>query len=367
MELAKPRALFGDAKTVSTSVALNTGVISNNVVQSFASPVHAPANIIPVRTVMDIVNFGASSAEKTSQFNDKILEESKASDVPMFEGKVVNILLLAKGVNLQEPTSVGFFGNLSKTIAKHREEVKSKFTSLSSQINNVVNEMATLTNTLTDRNNMLEQLYELNMKEYYSLEDHIAYGNQVLVEKRTELEHLKSTLLPSDLAGAQDLTDKQAFINRLEKRIDTLTRIKMTAIQTAPFIRLIQDNNLLLIEKFGDLTTMTIPAWKKQIALYLSLGDQKKGVEVANAIDDATNAFMRANSDALKQNTIDVYTASQRSVVDIDTLQYVQDNLIETLTAVSDISKQGQIDRAEGQKQMAAMQQVYLELSTGKA
>lgn len=344
----------------------NTATLDNaRDLLAVAQQVKLPTAIAPLNTAIDVVNFGADAADTVTKFNDDILAEVKTSSLPGFETNVINVLTLAKGITIPSNQDAGgLFNKIKNTFINSREQLLSKFTNVSEQIDNVTDEMSKLTVTLRDRNVMLEGLYTHNMEEYDRLEMYIDQGEAIISEKQAEVAELKATLVADDLQLAQVINDKASFINRLEKRVDSLKRIQLVAIQTAPFIRLIQDNNLLLIEKFGDLTTLTIPSWKKQFMLSLSLNDQRKGVAVANAIDDATNALMKMNSDLLKQNTVDVYQASQRSVVDIDTLQYVQNNLIETLSSVATITKEGQVARATAQKEIEAMKHKYLQLAT---
>jgi uncharacterized protein YaaN involved in tellurite resistance len=339
----------------------------------FNTTVVSQSNIVPVNkvptlfnTATDIINYGADASAAVTKYNDSILSEINTSELPMFESSVINVLSIAKGITL--PTDLenkgNFLTSLVNRIVNTREQVISKFTDLSSQIDKVVGEMDALSTKLTERNTMLDQLYVHNMNEYDNLEKCIITLESEIQYHQAALSEMKQQYSGDDVKQGQLINDKTAFIIRFEKRIDALKRIQLIAINTAPFIRLIQDNNLLLVEKFNDLTTLTIPAWKKQIMLYVSLSDQRKGVKVANAIDDATNALMRSNSDMLKQNTVDVYRASQRAVVDTETLQYVQDNLIATLTSVADITTEGRKSRQDAAVAIEKMKTEYMALAS---
>lgn len=321
-------------------------------------------NGVSISTAMDILNYGADAVTKAATLSDKILAENKGSDLPIFETNVITVLSIAKGIDLSQGADSGnFLTKMLNSAARSREKLVNKFTSLSTQIDNILGEIQQTSTKLVTRNQILDKMYEENLAEYNKLQQYIDAGTEFLNIKKEELERAK-VLAANDMAEIQNVNDSQAFVDRLEKRLDTLKVMQTVTMQTSPVIRLIQQNNLLLVEKFGDLTNLTIPAWKKQVVLSLSLSDQKQGVQLANAIDDATNAFMISNSNLLNQNTKDVYKASQRSVVDISTLQHVQSNLISTLTDIATITKDGKEARAQAQRQMLEMKQQYVNLAT---
>ena len=329
---------------------------------------HAPAvttSMPALNKISDLATYATDATTKISKFNDDILNEIKTSELDIFEEKVTDVLTLAKGFSLpKEKEDAGFLSNLLNKAAHNREKLMNKFTSVREQIENVSGQMATLVQTYKGRNETLDQMYELNMEEYDNLERYIKHAESVLHEKNAEADAFRATLTPGDMLAVQQFNDMQSFINRLEKMIDNRKRIQMLAIQTAPDIRRIQDNNYLLIEKFGDLETLALPAWKKNFTLYLCAKDQRKGVNVANAIDDATNDFLRATSDILNENSVDVYRASQRSVVDIETLEYVQNNMISSFNSIKTITAEGQQARKDAALKMEEMKKTYLALAT---
>ena len=315
--------------------------------------------------ISDLAVYATDATAKISKFNDEILSEIKTSELDVFEEHVTEVLTLAKGFTLpKEKEDTGFFSGLLNKAAHNREKLMGKFTSVRDQIENVSTQMSTLVQTYMNRNETLDQMYQLNMEEYDNLEQYIKHAESVLKEKNAEANAFKAAITPGDMLAAQQFNDMQSFINRLEKMIDNRKRIQMLAIQTAPDIRRIQDNNYLLIEKFGDLETLALPAWKKNFTLYLCAKDQRKGVNVANAIDDATNDFLKATSDILNENSVDIYRASQRSVVDIETLEYVQNNMIASFNSIKTITAEGQQARKDAAIKMEKMKQTYLELAT---
>ncbi len=142
----------------------------------------------------------------------------------------------------------------------------------------------------------------------------------------------------------------------LEKRTHDLQILQQSAIQTMPMIRIIQANNSALVDKFYAVKNITLPAWKNQISLAISLQEQKNSVALANSIDDATNDLLRKNADLLRQNSVDTARANQRSVIDIETLEHVQNQLIETVKDVIQINNEGKQKRSEATIKIKALQ-----------
>ncbi|MBK8327240.1 MAG: toxic anion resistance protein [Moraxellaceae bacterium] len=134
-----------------------------------------------------------------------------------------------------------------------------------------------------------------------------------------------------------------------------LRTMQVVAVQTAPMIRMVQNNNQLLIDKFRNLEELTIPSWKKQFTLAVALIEQQKAVELTQKIDDTTNDLMRRNAELLKQNSVNTARANQRAVVDIETLEYVQQTLISTIEEVEQIQRDGEQSRADAVIKMESM------------
>ena len=132
--------------------------------------------------------------------------------------------------------------------------------------------------------------------------------------------------------------------------------LQQSAMQTLPMIRIIQSNNLMLVDKFYAIKNITLPAWKNQISLAISLQEQKNSVQLANTIDDATNDLLKRNADLLHQNSVDTAKANQRSVIDIETLEHVQNTLIKTVNDVIVIQKEGMQKRDEATIRLRALQ-----------
>jgi uncharacterized protein YaaN involved in tellurite resistance len=164
---------------------------------------------------------------------------------------------------------------------------------------------------------------------------------------------------------AQQLADLQDLITRLDKRVHDLRTMQMVAVQTAPMIRMVQSNNRILIDKFRNLQELTIPSWKKQFTLAIALMEQQQAVELTQKIDDTTNELMRRNADLLRQNSINTARANQRSVVDIETLEHVQQTLISTMEEVEQIQRDGEQSRQQAAGRMEEMKAELIQRMNG--
>ena len=203
-------------------------------------------------------------------------------------------------------------------------------------------------------------------EEYRQLGVYIAAGRIKQVEVQQEIATLSQQ--EQDPKINQRVYDLNHLANNLEKRVSDLQVLQQSAMQTLPMIRIIQSNNMMLVDKFYAIKNITLPAWKNQISLAISLNEQRNSVQLANTIDDATNELLKRNADLLHQNSVDTAKANQRSVIDIETLEHVQNTLIKTVNDVIQIQKEGMQKREEASTRIKALQsnlqQLVLDTST---
>ena len=304
---------------------------------------------------VSISNYGSKAQENVAKFADEVLEYVKTSSTGQVGDKLVSIVSIAKGLNVSDlngtTSKIPLIGGLIDSFNKRRDKFVAKFNSLKDQIDKVVGELDQTNEALAKRIKLLEQLYEHNMAEYHELEqlindgkEFLALQNQLFEEQRNEAV---LTGQINDPIVAQSYTDWQARISRFSKRISDLEAVQMMAVHAMPEIRMIQSNNQMLIEKFHNAKTLTIPAWKKQFVLAVSLDEQKKAANLAQTIDDATNDFYKANADMLGENAISVARTNQRSIIDLESLQHMQNTLISTFDEMKKIETEGEQKRRE--------------------
>ena len=307
---------------------------------------------------VSISNYGAKAQENVAKFADEVLEYVKTSSTGQVGDKLVSIVSIAKELNVSDlngtSSKIPLIGGLIDSFNKKRDKFVSKFNSLKDQIDKVIGELDNTNTALEKRIKLLDQLYDHNMAEYQELDTLIADGKEFLaLQQQTFEEQRNEAVLTgkiNDPIVAQSYTDWQARIGRFSKRISDLEACQMMAVHAMPEIRMIQSNNQMLIEKFNNAKTLTIPAWKKQFVLAVSLDEQKKAAHLAQTIDDATNDFYKANADMLGENAISVARSNQRSIIDLESLQHMQTTLISTFEEMKKIEAEGEAQR----KQMSA-------------
>ncbi|GEM75121.1 toxic anion resistance protein [Vibrio sagamiensis] len=314
-------------------------------------------NQVDIYSSRGIANLGQESAEKISQYSDSMLSQVRTKDLEEMGENLNQVVGLAKGVDLSGLIGKdSFFGKIISKFRQTKESILAQFNSVSTQLDRVIKEINTQQKRLQERSGQLDAVFSQNIAQYKALTEAIIYG-----ESRRLLLQDKIGSLANELNNehsplkAQELSDLQACENRIEKRVHDLKSLQMLALQTAPMIRMVQNNNITLVEKFNNIKTLTIPSWKKQFTLAISMLEQKKSLELATKIDDATNDLIRKNADLLRQNTLQTAQANQRSVVDIETLEHVQNTLISTLQDVVSIEKEGARTRKAADEKMVKM------------
>ncbi|WP_179958261.1 toxic anion resistance protein [Chitinimonas arctica] len=344
--------------------------------QSGADPVEVERQVRQILAGFDprqpnaVLDFGRHAGDKVAQYSNDMLGQVKSGQMNEVGGKLTEIVVLAKGINLSDLKEQGskmpLIGGLIDRFKLGKEKVLGRFETLSRQIDTIVAELDVQQQRLNQRTQDLEQVYKLNVQEYYGLSNHIIAGDIKLGEMRNILAEMKLSPAASDPIKAQEINDYQAVLQRLEKRVHDLKVMQTIAVQTAPMIRMVQSNNQALVEKFHNIKALTIPAWKKQFTLAIALMEQQKSVALATKIDDATNDFLKKNAELLHQNSVGTARANQRAIVDIETLEAVQQSLISTFEEVAQIQQDGERKRAEAAGKMEQIKQELVTKLAGK-
>lgn len=305
-----------------------------------------------------VAEYGKNIATKTSSYTDELLNLVQNKDLDATGQKLNQVVQVAQQLNtssiLNKKKSSGFLGNIISKFKGVKDNFDSHFNTTKEQIDVLVKEIETSQFGLKARVDTLDKMFDGVQEEYKQLGIHIAAGR--LREQELQQEIAALTALPQDQSTTQKIYDLNHLANNLEKRISDLQVLQQSAMQTLPMIRIIQSNNLMLVDKFYAIKNITLPAWKNQISLAISLNEQKNSVQLANTIDDATNELLRRNADLLHQNSVDTAKANQRSVIDIETLEHVQNTLIKTVNDVIQIQKEGVQKRTEATVRLRALQ-----------
>ncbi len=228
-----------------------------------------------------------------------------------------------------------------------------KFDSVKGQIDTMVESVGKTSTMLKERSRNYQDMYEGVKHEYSELGLYIEATKQAIGSIDDEITDLGDPR--GDLDKSESLAVLQAGRQVLEKRRDNLSVLKHSAMQMMPMVRVIQYNNLSLMDKFSTIQTLTLPAWKRTFLMWLALEEQKDTVELANSIDEATNRFMKANADLLHQNSVATARSSQSLVIDIDTLRHVHNKIIDTLNDVRTAHEEGAATRAQAIRELSTM------------
>ena len=305
-----------------------------------------------------VAEYGKNIATQTSGYTDELLNLVQNKDLDETGQKLNQVVQDAQQLNtssiLNKKKNSGFFGGLISKIKGAKNNIDMHFNTTKEQIDTLVKEIEKSQSGLKARVDTLDRMFHGVQSEYKQLGVYIAAGKLKQDEIQQEISTL--TAQAQDQTTTQRVYDLNHLANNLEKRVSDLQVLQQSAMQTLPMIRIIQSNNLMLVDKFYAIKNITLPAWKNQISLAISLNEQKNSVQLANTIDDATNDLLKRNADLLHQNSVDTAKANQRSVIDIETLEHVQNTLIKTVNDVIQIQKEGMQKRAEATTRLRSLQ-----------
>ena len=305
-----------------------------------------------------VAEYGKNIATQTSGYTDELLNLVQNKDLDETGQKLNQVVQVAQQLNtssiLNKKKNSGFFGGLISKIKGAKNNIDMHFNTTKEQIDTLVKEIEKSQSGLKARVETLDRMFNGVQSEYKQLGVYIAAGKLKQDEIQQEISTLTSQA--QDQTTTQRVYDLNHLANNLEKRVSDLQVLQQSAMQTLPMIRIIQSNNLMLVDKFYAIKNITLPAWKNQISLAISLNEQKNSVQLANTIDDATNDLLKRNADLLHQNSVDTAKANQRSVIDIETLEHVQNTLIKTVNDVIQIQKEGMQKRAEATTRLRSLQ-----------
>ncbi|NNP70500.1 toxic anion resistance protein [Acinetobacter sp. Ac_5812] len=326
--------------------------------QDFAEVMDAHKELADISTTA-VAEYGKNIANKTSTYTDELLNLVQNKDLDATGQKLNEVVQVAQQLNtssiLNKSKSSGFLGGLLSKFKGAKQNFDQHFNTTKEQIDVLVKEIESSQSGLKARVGTLDKMFDAVQDEYKQLGVYIAGGQLKQQDIQQQITALTSQ--EQDQQTTQQIYDLNHLANNLEKRVSDLQVLQQSAMQTLPMIRIIQSNNLMLVDKFYAIKNITLPAWKNQISLAISLQEQKNSVQLAKAIDDTTNELLRRNAELLHQNSVDTAKANQRSVIDVETLEHVQNTLIKTVNDVIQIQKEGMQKRAEATTRLRALQE----------
>ena len=304
-----------------------------------------------------VLQYGAAAQKSVAGFSESALSNVRNKDLGEIGETLTNLVVELKNFGEDEEDKGGIFGFFKKASNK-METMKIQYTKAEANVDKIARELEQHQVTLMKDIAMFDQMYELNLKYYKELTMYIIAGKKRLAEIQTgQLEELRKK---AEASGAQE--DAQAYndlaqmCNRFEKKLHDLELTRMVSIQMGPQTRMLQNNDTLMVEKIQSSLVNTIPLWKSQMVLALGLENSRKATAAQSAVTNATNELLKKNAEMLKMGTIATAKEAERSIIDIETLQHTNQQLISTLDEVIQIQREGAQKRREAEVELGRIE-----------
>lgn len=303
-----------------------------------------------------ILQYGAGTQKKMADFSESALDNVRSKDLGEVGELLSDVVYELKDFDDVEE-SKGFLGMFKKASNKI-EGLKAKYAKAETNVNQICKVLESHQVQLLKDIAILDKMYELNLTYFKELTMYVLAGKKKLQQVRTTtlpelIQKAERTGLPEDAQAARDL---DAMCTRFEKKLHDLELTKTIAMQTAPQIRLVQNNDTMMVEKIQSTLVNTIPLWKSQMVLALGVEHSNQAAAAQREVTDMTNELLRKNAEKLKIATVETTKESERGIVDIETLKATNESLISTLDEVLQIQKDGRQKRQEAEKEMLRME-----------
>ena len=300
-----------------------------------------------------VLQYGSAAQKKIADFSDNALEGVRTKDLGEVGNMITDLVAELKGFNIEPEEKKGFF-SIFKKAGSGIAKLKTKYDKAEVNVDRITDVLEDHQNQLLTDIVMLDKMYENNLSYFKELTMYILAGKKKLEQERaTTLIELEEKAKTSGLAeDAQAANDFANLCDRFEKKLHDLEMTRTISIQMAPQIRLIQNGDTLMAEKIQSTINNTIPLWKNQMVLALGLAHSKAAVEAQREVSDLTNELLKKNAEALKTGTVAIAEESERSIVDIETVRYTNEQLISTLNEVLRIADEGRAKRLAAENEM---------------
>ncbi|HQO38970.1 MAG TPA: toxic anion resistance protein [Spirochaetota bacterium] len=315
---------------------------------------------IDINDSQGIIQYGVGAQSNISNFADSILEQVKAKDAGEVGETLTDLMLTVKKLDVDSLSGESFMSKipLIGNLVNSTKKFIAQYQSIEHHMEEIIDEMNKARMQLLKDITLLDALYEKNRDYMQELELYILAGEIKLKELNEKtLPELKSAAAASgDTLDAQKVQDLTQMINRFEKKVHDLKLSRMVSIQSLPQVRLIQNNDQLLVEKIQSSILNTIPLWKNQVVIAISLFRQKKAIELQKEVTETTNDLLQKNADLLKTSSLDVARESEKGIVEIDTLKKVHESLISTIDETLKIQAEGKTRRLQAEVEITKLE-----------
>lgn len=310
---------------------------------------------INVENAAQILQYGAGTQKKMADFSDEALKNVRAQDLGEIGELLADVVGELKGFDAEEEK--GFFGFFKKQ-ANKIENLKNKYDKAEANVERITDSLQQHQIRLLKDSAMMDKMYEQNLLYFRELSMYILAGKKHLKDVREgKLKGLEDKArlsgLPEDAQAARDFDSK---CTSFEKKIHDLELTRMVSLQTAPQIRLVQNNDMVMAEKIQTTIVNTIPLWKSQMVLALGIAHSSEAVRAQRQVSDVTNELLRKNAEKLHMASVETTKESERGIVDLETLKQTNAELIQTLDDVMRIQKEGRARRQAAEAEMIRME-----------
>lgn len=313
------------------------------------------AQQIDVRDSAMVLQYGAGAQKKMADFSETALSGVRTKDLGEVGGLITDVVTELRSFDATEEK--GLFGFFKKGASKV-DALRTRYDKAEANVNKIVEALKGHQMTLMKDAATLDKMYELNLTYFKELTMYLLAGKKKLAEVRSvDLAKLTEQARISGRAeDAQAAQDLEAMCTRFEKKLGDLDLTRTIAMQTAPQIRLVQNNEIVLVEKIQTTIVNTIPLWKSQMVLALGIANSAEAARAQNAVTNMTNDLLKKNAEMLHTSTVDIARESERGIVDTETLKNTNETLIKTFDEVMQIQAEGRQKRAEAEAEMRRME-----------
>ena len=351
--MAEPTA-HNAAEAASEAVAqMDTSMLSPEEIKAIEAFVHQ----IDVNNTDHVLLYGADAQKKISDFSDSALEAVRTCDTGEVGDMLVKLVGEIKGFSesAEKPKGLGgLFWNAKKAIS----DMTSKYDEVAANVDTISTALESHQVQLLKDVAMFNRLYDMNTQYFKELTMYIVAGEKKLAEVRatTLKELMEKAKASGDAMDAQRANDLAANCDRFEKKLHDLKLTRQVALQMAPQIRLLQNNDSLLVERIQSTLSNTLPLWKSQMVIALGMHRSQEALKAQTAVTDMTNDLLKKNAEALKVGTINTAREAERGIIDLETLVSTNQSLLDTINEVMKIQDEGRSQRLAAEKQMIEME-----------
>ena len=354
-----PETKEAPAPTASSELAeqaADPAFSENNLTPEELQMVNEFSQKIDLHNSQAILQYGVGTQKKMADFSEAALNNVRTKDLGEVGNMLSSLVIDLKSFDVTEQDK-GFKGLFKKSSNKITS-MKAKYDKAEVNVNNVCTALENHQVTLMKDIALLDKMYAVNLTYFKELSMYILAGKKKLEEVRNgelaaAVAKANASNLPEDAQAAKDL---QSMCDRFEKKIHDLELTRMISIQTAPQIRMVQNNDTLMAEKIQSTIVKTIPLWKSQMVLALGIEHSAQAAKAQREVTDMTNELLRKNADILKTATIDTAKESERGIVDLETLKHTNESLISTFDEVLKIQTEGREKRRNAEAEMQRME-----------